>query len=316
MFGFPIDIVIYTWTNQITYECVLFPYEIVFLPHIKILVHMWKKPVQMCNYSFHMQKKGQFLEWANCLFLWGCCCVSCFISCCSEGWYHEMQLNAAHSEGARANQRARFLPAASLGNRGPLFPKIRKTQSAAQPLPISDIWHMCSDCLVLQASFPCDCFLLNSEFVRLKLLGLFSRTENWIVVDPPPLLLPFPPGNKNGILTFLRISVHHGCFWRQLEAFLMETFTHPGKMPRPQDSAKPLMMIESASAPRWKHAESLTLQCAARLALGLEGGRRERGFQGVGVGGGGCLSKCLMGPAKAEAAPICWDGMYLRVSFR
>lgn len=161
---------------------------------------MEKKPVQMCNCSFHMQKKGQFLEWVSCLFLWGCCCVSCFISCCSEGWYHEMQLNAAHSEGARANQRARFLPAASLGNRGPLFPKIRKTQSAAQPLPISDIWHMCSDCLVLQASFPCDCFLLNSEFVRSKLLGLFSQTENRIVVDPPPLLLPFPPDNKNGIL--------------------------------------------------------------------------------------------------------------------
>lgn len=74
-----------------------------------------------------------------------------------------MQLNAAHSKGTSANQRARFLPAASLGNRGPLFPKIRKTQSATQPLPISDIWHMCSDCLALQGSFPCDCFLLNSS---------------------------------------------------------------------------------------------------------------------------------------------------------
>lgn len=58
----------------------------------------------------------------------------------------------------------------------------------------------------------------------------------------------------------------------------METFTHPGKLPRPQDSAKPLMMIESVSAPGWKHAELQTLECAARLVLGLEGGRRVRFF--------------------------------------
>lgn len=58
----------------------------------------------------------------------------------------------------------------------------------------------------------------------------------------------------------------------------METFTHPGKLPRPQDSAKPLMMIESVSAPGWKHAELQTLECAARLILGLEGGRRVRFF--------------------------------------
>lgn len=103
------------------------------------------------------------------LVLWGCCRVSCLISCCCDGWYHEIQLNAAHSKGTSANQRPRFLPAACLGNREPLFPQIRKTQSATQPLPISDIWHMCSDCLVLQGSFPCDYFPLNSRFVHLKL---------------------------------------------------------------------------------------------------------------------------------------------------
>lgn len=101
---------------------------------------------------------------------------------------------------------------------------------------------------------------------------------------------PFPPETekkKKGILTFLRISVHHWCFCTQLEAFLMETFTHPGNVPRPQDSAKPLMMIESTSTPCWKHAESLTLECAARLALGSEGGGPEkRGFEVVEGGRG------------------------------
>lgn len=199
-------------------------------------------------------------------FYWAAAVCPVLLAARATGDIMKCSWNAAHGKWSCANQRARFLPAASPGNRGPLFPKIRKTQGATQPLPISDIWHMCSDCLALQRSFPCDCFLLQFK------VGAF---ETVLLLGPP-----FPPSGdkkKEGILTFPRISaVHHQCFWRQLEAFLMETFTHPGKLPRPQDSAKPLMMIESASAPRWKHAESQTLECAARLALGLEGGRRER----------------------------------------
>lgn len=57
----------------------------------------------------------------------------------------------------------------------------------------------------------------------------------------------------------------------------METFTHPGTLPIPQDSAKPLMMIENVPSLHRKHAESLTLECAARLALTLQKGRGQWG---------------------------------------
>lgn len=222
-----------------------------------------------------------------------------------------MQLNTAHSKGTSANQSPRFLPAASLGNRGPLFPKIRKTQ--------------CAECLCRFLTFdicaliaPCYravfLVIVSSSiqgFARLKLSqACFLKLKTELLLGTPFLFSP-PPATKKGIPAFLRISIHHWCFWRQLKAFLMETFTHAGKLPRPQDSAKPLMMIESASAPRWKHAESLTLECAARLAL-----RSER--WGLGWWGqnredlevGGCSLKwrlkCLMGLTKARAAPVCF----------
>lgn len=144
---------------------------------------------------------------------------------------------------------------------------------------------MCSGFLVLQGSFLDGSVgggglrLLPPQFKASVLFTNWKQNCCWSFF-PPSFAAQLPtPSNKSGILAFPRISVHHQCFWRQLKAFFMETFTHPGKVPRPQDSAKPLMMIERASSLRWKHAESLTLECAARLHWG-GGGRR---LQDLGV---------------------------------
>lgn len=85
---------------------------------------------------------------------------------------------------------SRFLPAVSRGNRGPLFFKIRKTQTVTQPLPLPLpflTFDMCSDCLVLLGSLPCDCFLLNLIFNHLKPYFLELKSDS---LSDPAVFLP------------------------------------------------------------------------------------------------------------------------------
>lgn len=128
-----------------------------------------------------------------------------------------------------------------------------------------DIWHIWLPCV--SGSFPRDSFPLLGQSLGFLKQNAIVLSLGLSLPENPPLLRSL---------------------WRHLEAFLMETFTQPGKLPGPQDSAKPLTMIESVSALCWKHAESLTLECAARLVQGDQRGGIRRGREGkylLGVGG-------------------------------
>lgn len=185
--------------------------------------------------------------------MWVCHRVSCLINHCCDGWYHEF------AKGLVLISSFKIPPSCLPGKQRVLIPKIKKTVCHFLTFDMCALIASCCRVffLMIVSSF-------NSRFVH---LGLFSQTKNRIVVGLPLPYL-YPSGNKKGIQTFPRISVQHQFFWSQLKVFLMETFTHSGNLPRPQDSTKPLMMIESTSAPCWKHAESLNSECAARLSQG------------------------------------------------
>lgn len=195
---------------------------------------------------------------------------------------------------------ARFLPAVSRENRGPLFLKIRKTQSVTQPLPISDILHMCSDCLALPGSLPYDCFLLNSLF---KLWSLVS--SRWRQSCCQPSCLPALPSASKRQHSNLPEDLHappmllkatrgfpHGNFYTS-----WQVARTPGLRKTPNDD--------------WERVRSTLKTCwvanigVCRKAGSARGGEQKK--ESV-FGGRECSLnrwlRCLMGLAKVWTTPL------------
>lgn len=143
-----------------------------------------------------------------------------------------------------------------LEERGPLFSKIIIIKTHGNT-DVADLTFDMCDCRVLVDSFPRDLFPLQVNLYTFsnKMQGC-SRARSKPSRESPSGVA------SEGIS---RLSS-----WKLLHNL--------ASCPDPRTLQNPLMMIESVSALCWKHAESLTLEYAARLVQGLKGGRRERKY--------------------------------------
>lgn len=190
-----------------------------------------------------------------------------------------------HTEKKNANQRCSSQ--LFLEDRGPLFSKIIiiKTHGKAD---VADLTFDMCDCCVLVDSFPRDLFPL-----QVNLYTSSNRMQGCSQAHSKPSR-ESPSGVASEGIS--RLSS-----WKLLHNL--------ASCPDPRTLQNPLMMIESVSALCWKHAESLTLEYAARLVQGLKG---EKKIEKVLVQGGSLNRwwRCLMGLSKAGTTPGCSDSIH------
>lgn len=103
-----------------------------------------------------------------------------------------MPLNTARCKGTSANQSPRFLPAASLGNRGPLFPQNKKNTECAECLCRFLTFDICA--LIAPCYRAVFLVIVSSSiqgFARLKLSqACFLKLKTELLLGPQFLFSP------------------------------------------------------------------------------------------------------------------------------